>query len=62
MVYAKGNIMYICIKHGWKEGTKITFPKDREAMPDDIPANTVLLLKQQPCAFWSKAPARSLVL
>lgn len=45
-----------------EEGTKIAFPKDRDAMPDDIPADTVLLLKQQPRAFWSKAPARSLVL
>uniref|UniRef100_K7F9P6 J domain-containing protein n=1 Tax=Pelodiscus sinensis TaxID=13735 RepID=K7F9P6_PELSI len=32
-------ILNIVIKRGWKEGTKITFPKEGDATPDNIPAD-----------------------
>lgn len=50
MALTKDKILYIYIKHGWREGTMFTFPKDRDAKPDDIPADIVIPLKQEPRA------------
>ncbi|XP_039400882.1 dnaJ homolog subfamily B member 5 isoform X4 [Mauremys reevesii] len=41
-------ILNIVIKRGWKEGTKITFPKEGDATPDNIPADIVFILKDKP--------------
>ncbi|XP_072129422.1 dnaJ homolog subfamily B member 4 [Mobula birostris] len=41
-------ILTIEIKKGWKEGTKITFPKEGDEMPNTIPADVVFVLKDKP--------------
>uniref|UniRef100_A0A8B9YZE2 J domain-containing protein n=1 Tax=Buteo japonicus TaxID=224669 RepID=A0A8B9YZE2_9AVES len=41
-------ILNIVIKRGWKEGTKITFPKEGDATPDNIPADITFILKDKP--------------
>ncbi|XP_078485547.1 dnaJ homolog subfamily B member 4-like [Ciona intestinalis] len=38
-------ILNIDIKKGWKEGTKITFPKEGDEKPNTIPADIVFTLK-----------------
>ncbi|NXP72256.1 DNJB5 protein, partial [Ramphastos sulfuratus] len=41
-------ILNIVIKWGWKEGTKITFPKEEDATPKNIPADIIFFLKDKP--------------
>ncbi|KAM4604409.1 dnaJ homolog subfamily B member 1b [Polymixia lowei] len=41
-------ILEVEIKRGWKEGTKITFPKEGDETPTNIPANVVFVLKDKP--------------
>ncbi len=40
-------ILNIVIKRGWKEGTKITFPKEGDETPDKIPADIAFVLKDK---------------
>ncbi|XP_075788936.1 dnaJ homolog subfamily B member 5 isoform X1 [Pelodiscus sinensis] len=47
-------ILNIVIKRGWKEGTKITFPKEGDATPDNIPADIVFILKDKPHAHFKR--------
>ncbi|KAH0627748.1 hypothetical protein JD844_008034 [Phrynosoma platyrhinos] len=47
-------ILNIVIKRGWKEGTKITFPKEGDATPDNIPADIVFILKDKPHAHFRR--------
>ncbi|KAM4747247.1 dnaJ homolog subfamily B member 1 [Rhinophrynus dorsalis] len=41
-------ILTIQVKKGWKEGTKITFPKEGDETPNNIPADIVFVLKDKP--------------
>uniref|UniRef100_A0A8C3MV41 Uncharacterized protein n=1 Tax=Geospiza parvula TaxID=87175 RepID=A0A8C3MV41_GEOPR len=41
-------ILTIEVKKGWKEGTKITFPKEGDQTPNNIPADVVFVLKDKP--------------
>ncbi len=41
-------ILELQIKKGWKEGTKITFPKEGDQTPTNIPADVVFVLKDKP--------------
>ncbi|XP_047435314.1 dnaJ homolog subfamily B member 1b [Mugil cephalus] len=41
-------ILEVQIKKGWKEGTKITFPKEGDETPTNIPADIVFVLKDKP--------------
>ncbi|XP_028999501.1 dnaJ homolog subfamily B member 1b [Betta splendens] len=41
-------ILEVNIKKGWKEGTKITFPKEGDETPTNIPADVVFVLKDKP--------------
>lgn len=41
-------ILEVQIKKGWKEGTKITFPKEGDETPTNIPADVVFVLKDKP--------------
>lgn len=41
-------ILSIEVKRGWKEGTKITFPKEGDQTPNNIPADIVFVLKDKP--------------
>lgn len=40
-------ILNIVIKRGWKEGTKLTFPKEGDETPENIPADIVFVLKDK---------------
>ncbi|XP_029298016.1 dnaJ homolog subfamily B member 1b [Cottoperca gobio] len=40
-------ILEVQIKKGWKEGTKITFPKEGDQTPTNIPADVVFVLKDK---------------
>ncbi|KAG9341486.1 hypothetical protein JZ751_018989 [Albula glossodonta] len=43
-------ILTIEIKRGWKEGTKITFPREGDESPNTIPADIVFVIKDKPHA------------
>lgn len=47
-------ILEVQIKKGWKEGTKITFPKEGDEMPTNIPADVVFVLKDKPHAVFRR--------
>lgn len=40
-------ILEVQIRKGWKEGTKITFPKEGDETPRNIPADVVFVLKDK---------------
>ena len=41
-------ILTIEIRPGWKAGTKITFPKEGDQTPNNIPADIVFIIKDKP--------------
>lgn len=41
-------ILTIDIKPGWKAGTKITFPKEGDQTPNNVPADIVFVIKDKP--------------
>ncbi|KAJ1172909.1 hypothetical protein NDU88_004751 [Pleurodeles waltl] len=45
---SEDKILTIEIKKGWKEGTKITFPKEGDETPTNIPSDIVFVLKDKP--------------
>ncbi|XP_071360135.1 dnaJ homolog subfamily B member 1b [Trachinotus anak] len=47
-VRTEDKILEVQIKKGWKEGTKITFPKEGDETPRNIPADVVFVLKDKP--------------
>ncbi|XP_042190686.1 dnaJ homolog subfamily B member 4 isoform X1 [Callorhinchus milii] len=47
-------ILTIQIKRGWKEGTKITFPKEGDETPNTIPADVVFVLKDKPHSHFKR--------
>lgn len=47
-------ILNIVIKKGWKEGTKITFPKEGDETPENIPADIVFVLKDKGHAHFKR--------
>ncbi|XP_067386780.1 dnaJ homolog subfamily B member 4 isoform X2 [Emydura macquarii macquarii] len=46
-VRTEDKILTIEIKRGWKEGTKITFPKEGDETPSTIPADIVFVIKDK---------------
>ncbi|KAM9004952.1 dnaJ homolog subfamily B member 4 isoform X1 [Antechinus flavipes] len=46
-VRTEDKILTIEIKKGWKEGTKITFPREGDEMPNSIPADIVFVIKDK---------------
>lgn len=53
-VRSEDKILNVVIKKGWKEGTKITFPKEGDATSENIPADIVFLLKDKPHAHFKR--------
>jgi len=41
-------ILTINIKPGWKDGTKITFEREGDERPGEVPADLIFILKEQP--------------
>ncbi|XP_029437428.1 dnaJ homolog subfamily B member 5 isoform X2 [Rhinatrema bivittatum] len=53
-IRTEDKILNIVIKRGWKEGTKITFPKEGDATPENIPADVVFVLKDKQHAHFKR--------
>ena len=47
-VRMEDKVLTIEIKPGWKSGTKITFPKEGDQTPNNIPADVVFIIKDKP--------------
>uniref|UniRef100_A0A672HIK9 DnaJ heat shock protein family (Hsp40) member B1b n=1 Tax=Salarias fasciatus TaxID=181472 RepID=A0A672HIK9_SALFA len=47
-VRTEEKILEVHVKKGWKEGTKITFAKEGDESPTNIPADVVFVLKDKP--------------
>ncbi|XP_037114288.1 dnaJ homolog subfamily B member 5 [Syngnathus acus] len=47
-------ILNIVIKKGWKEGTRITFPKEGDQTPENIPADIAFVLKDKGHAHFKR--------
>ena len=47
-------ILTIDIKPGWKAGTKITFPKEGDQTPNNIPADVVFVIKDKPHSVFTR--------
>ncbi|XP_057673383.1 dnaJ homolog subfamily B member 1a [Corythoichthys intestinalis] len=45
---SEDKILSVDIKRGWKEGTKITFPREGDETPLNIPADVVFVVKDKP--------------
>ncbi|XP_068187218.1 dnaJ homolog subfamily B member 13 [Antennarius striatus] len=43
----KDKILTINVKPGWEEGTRITFPKEGDQGPNNIPADIVFIIRQK---------------
>lgn len=41
-------ILTIDVKPGWKAGTKVTFPKEGDQSPNNVPADIVFVIKDKP--------------
>ncbi|KAK3510773.1 hypothetical protein QTP70_022478 [Hemibagrus guttatus] len=41
-------ILTMDVKKGWKDGTKITFPKEGDQTPHNIPADIIFIVKDKP--------------
>lgn len=44
----RDKILTITVKKGWKPGTRITFPKEGDQGPNNIPADIVFIVKDKP--------------
>ncbi|MEE6523584.1 hypothetical protein FKM82_022569, partial [Ascaphus truei] len=51
---SEDKILTIEIKKGWKEGTKITFPKEGDENPGTIPADIVFVIKDKPHSYFQR--------
>ncbi|XP_043094050.1 dnaJ homolog subfamily B member 1b [Puntigrus tetrazona] len=45
---SEDKILTVEVKKGWKEGTKITFPREGDETPTNIPADVVFVVKDKP--------------
>ncbi|XP_002156957.1 dnaJ homolog subfamily B member 4 [Hydra vulgaris] len=54
-------ILSIEIKKGWKEGTKITFPKEGDQIKGHIPADIVFVIKDKPHPYYSRDKNNNLI-
>lgn len=44
----RDKILTVAVKPGWKEGTRITFPKEGDQGPNNIAADIVFIVQQKP--------------
>jgi len=45
---SEDKVLTIDIKPGWKQGTKITFPREGDQSPATIPADIIFIIKDKP--------------
>lgn len=51
---SEDKILTIDIKPGWKAGTKITFPKEGDQTPHNVPADIVFVIKDKPHMLFTR--------
>ena len=54
-------ILTINIKPGWKEGTKITFPKEGDRKLGIVPADVVIIVKDKPHSLFTRDASNNLI-
>jgi len=47
-------VLTIDVKPGWKSGTKITFPKEGDQTPNNVPADVVFIIKDKPHPYFTR--------
>lgn len=47
-------ILTIDVKPGWKAGTKITFPKEGDQTPNNVPADIIFVIKDKPHQMFTR--------
>lgn len=45
---SEDKLLTIEVHPGWKEGTKVTFPRESDQSPNNIPADVVFIIKDRP--------------
>ena len=53
-VRMEDKILTIDIKAGWKAGTKITFPKEGDQTPNNVPADIIFVIKDKPHPMFTR--------
>lgn len=51
---SEDKILTIDIKAGWKAGTKITFPREGDQTPNNVPADIVFIIKDKPHPMFTR--------
>ena len=51
---SEDKVITIDVKPGWKEGTKVTFPKEGDQSPNKIPADIVFVIKDKPHPLFTR--------
>lgn len=52
--YREDKVLTINIKPGWKAGTKITFPREGDQSPNNIPADIVFIIRDKPHSLFKR--------
>lgn len=51
----RDKILTISVKQGWRSGTRITFPKEGDQGPNNIPADIVFIVKDKPHQLFKRS-------
>lgn len=54
-------VLEINVKKGWKEGTKVTFPKEGNQKPNKTPADIVFVIRDKPHDLFTRDKANNLI-
>lgn len=60
-VRSEPKVLEITVKKGWKEGTKITFPKEGNQRPGKSPADIVFVIKDKPHDHFKRDKENNLI-
>jgi DnaJ family protein B protein 1 len=52
--HTEDKVLTIEIKPGWKQGTKITFPREGDQSPTTIPADIIFIIKDKPHSIFRR--------
>ena len=59
--YTDEKVLTIDVKKGWKEGTKITFPKEGDEKAGHIPADICIIIKDKPHEHFTRDKNNNLI-
>ena len=54
-------VLEINVKKGWKEGTKVTFPKEGNQKPNKTPADIVFVIRDKPHDLFTRDKENNLI-